>query len=518
MRLQDALREHGATGFTERGNRHRCDIPRTSARAVAETLLTRFSFELYLMLAEDRRHRAGGFGVTWIWADPRKDQLIEVSAEIPEADPSYPSIATLSYPASRYEREIFDLFGLRALGHPDPRPLVRHGFWPEDYHPLRRDAAVPGDFRDQGQPFPFQQVQGEGIFEIPVGPVHAGIIEPGHFRFSVDGETIIDLKARLYYTHKGTEKLFEGKTPGDGVALAERISGDTSVGHPLAYCQAIEALAGVAVPPRALFQRVVLLELERLYNHVADYGAIANDTGFALAQAHTLRIRESLLRLNKRLTGHRLLRGVVVPGGLASDLTADLPFTREVESALRDFEEVVAICEANSMLLDRLRGAGVLTRRTAEDHGVLGCVARASGIDRDARRDHPFAAYDRLTFRVAVLDTGDVQARARIRAEEARESVALIRRAVEAMPGGGVRANVGALPAWECAFGIVEGWRGAILHWVRADDASRLDRVKVKDPSFVNWRPLTFAVLKNIVPDFPLCNKSFNLSYSGNDL
>ena len=518
MSLQDALREHGATGFVSRGNRSRCSIPRTAAGGVARSLLTRFSLELYLMLAGDRRARSGAFEILWLWADPRRNTFLEITADVPEGDPSFPSIATLSYPASRYEREIFDLFGLRAEGHPDPRPLVRHGFWPESFHPLRKDAALPGDLKDQGQPFPFQQVEGEGIFEIPVGPVHAGIIEPGHFRFSVDGETIINMKARLYYAHKGTEKLFEGRSPDDGVVLAERISGDTSVGHPLAFCQAVEVLAGAEVPPRALFQRVILLELERLYNHVADFGAIANDAGFAVAQAHALRIREGLLRLNKRLTGHRLLRGLLAPGGLSADLPVDVGFLREVEAALGDFLEVVAICQANSMLIDRLRGAGLLTQQTASDHGVLGYVARASGIDRDVRRDHPFAAYDRLKFRVAVRDSGDVQARALIRVDEALESVALIRQAVEAMPGGAVRAPLGPLPAWESAFGLVEGWRGAILHWVRAADASRLDRVKVKDPSFVNWRPLTFALLKNIVPDFPLCNKSFNLSYSGNDL
>ncbi len=518
MMLQEALREHGATGFVSQGSRHRCAIPRTAARVVAQTLLSRFSLDLGLMLASDRRTRTGAFEIVWLWADTRRNEFLEVTAEVPERDPTFPSIATLCYPASRYEREIFDLFGLRAEGHPDPRPLVRHGFWPEAYHPLRKDAAPPADFKDAGQPFPFRQVEGEGIFEIPVGPVHAGVIEPGHFRFSVDGETIINMKTRLYYTHKGTEKLFEGRSPEDGVALAERISGDTSVGHPLAYCQAIETLAGVAVPPRALFQRVVLLELERLYNHVADFGAIANDAGFAVAHAHALRIRESLLRLNKRLTGHRLLRGVLVPGGLSVDLTADTAFLRGVESALSDFEEVVTLCRANSMLLDRLRGAGLLTQKTASDHGVLGYVARACGIDRDARRDHPFAAYDRLKFKVALRDAGDVQARTEIRVDEARESLSLIRQVVEAMPGGDLRTPLGPLPAWESAFGLVEGWRGAILHWVRADDASRLDRVKVKDPSFVNWRPLTFALLKNIVPDFPLCNKSFNLSYSGNDL
>jgi len=519
MSLQDALREHGATGFVVQGNRSRCSISRTAARGVAQSLLSRFSLELYLMLASDRRATKGAFEILWLWADPRRNSFVEVTTDVPEGNPSFPSIATLSYPASRYEREIFDLFGLHPEGHPDPRPLVRHGFWPESFHPLRKDAGVPGDFKDQGQPFPFQQVEGEGIFEIPVGPVHAGIIEPGHFRFSVDGETIINMKTRLYYTHKGTEKLFEGRAPDDGVPLAERISGDTSVGHPLAYCQALETLAGAVVPPRALFLRVVLLELERLYNHVADFGAIANDTGFAVAQAHTLRIREGLLRLNKRLTGHRLLRGALLPGGLRADLPADAAFVREVDAALYDFLEVVTICQANSMLLDRLRGTGILTQKTALDHGVLGYVARASGIDRDARRDHPFAAYDRLKFRVALRDSGDVQARAEIRVDEARESVALIRQAVEAMPAGGaVRVPLGPLPAWESAFGLVEGWRGSILHWVRAAEGTRLDRVKVKDPSFVNWRPLTFALLKNIVPDFPLCNKSFNLSYSGNDL
>jgi len=518
MTLQEALREHGASGFASRGTLGRCVIPRNAARGVARLLLSSFSMDLELMLACDRRARKGVFEIVWLWGDRSKNEFLELTAEVPEDDPSFPSIATLSYPASRYEREIRDLFGLVPEGHPDPRPLVRHGFWPESYYPLRKDSGPPGDFKDEGQPFPFQQVEGAGLFEIPVGPVHAGIIEPGHFRFSVDGETIIDMKARLYFTHKGTEKLFEGRRPEQGVELAERISGDTSAGHALAYCQAIETLAGVPAPPRAAFLRVVLLELERLYNHVADFGAIANDTGFAVASAHALRIREGLLRLNRRLTGHRLLRGVLVPGGLSRDLHADAALAREVDAALADFEEVVTICLANSMLLDRLRGAGRLTRPTAHDHGVVGCVARASGIDRDVRRDHPFAAYDRLKFQVPVLESGDVQARALIRVEEARESASLIRQAIAGLPAGPVVAPAGPLPPGEGAFGLVEGWRGAILHWVMADDVGRLERVKVKDPSFVNWRPLTFALLKNIVPDFPLCNKSFNLSYSGNDL
>ena len=228
--------------------------------------------------------------------------------------------------------------------------------------------------------------------------MHAGVIEPGHFRFSVVGETIINMRARLYYTHKGTERLFEGRAPAAGVELAERVSGDTTIGHSMAYCQALEAGAGAAAPARARYLRVVLLEMERLYNHVADFGMIANDTGFAFAHAHCFRIRERLLRLNKRLTGNRLLRGGIVPGGVGHDLPAGLDLAGEVEAALADFEEIVALSLASSLVQDRLEGTGMLTTRTARDHGVLGYVARASGIDADVRRDHPFAAYGALSF------------------------------------------------------------------------------------------------------------------------
>jgi Ni,Fe-hydrogenase III large subunit len=264
--------------------------------------------------------------------------------------------------------------------------------------------------------------------------------------------------------------------------------------------------------------RVVLLEMERLYNHVGDFGTIANDTGYAVAHSHCFRIRERLLRLNKRLTGSRLLRGGLVPGGIAHNLPPDLDLAAEVEAAVRDFNEVVRISLDNSLVLDRLEGTGRLTSQTARDHGVLGYVARASGIDADVRRDHPFAAYAGLTFQVPVFESGDVKARALVRVEEARESARLIRQVLERMPEGPLAAPLGTVPAFEPAFGMVEGWRGAILHWVMADPEGRLYRVKIMDPSFLNWRPLSYALLKNIVPDFPLCNKSFNQSYSGNDL
>ncbi len=500
-----------------RSNELHCSIHAPAVHALAVLLRTEFGAELVFMAATDRREDRGAFEVHYLFGPEGKDWFLHATAAVPAGTPVVPSLATLHYPASRFEREIYDLFGIVAEGHPDPRPLVRHAFWPADFFPLRKDT-VAREFTDDGRPFPFAEVGGEGVYEIPVGPVHAGVIEPGHFRFSVVGETIIDMKSRLYFTHKGTEKLFEGRQAAEGVELAERVSGDTTVGHALAFCQALEAAARTAVPDRARYLRVVLLEMERLYNHVADFGMIANDTGYAVAHSHCFRIRERLLRLNKRLTGNRLLRGGIVPGGVGRDLPSDLDLAGEVGAALRDFEEIVALSLTNTLVLDRLDGTGRLTTRTARDHGALGYVARASGIDVDVRRDHPFAAYGDLSFRVPVLDTGDVKARTLVRVEEARESVGLIRQAVERMPAGPLVARLGGLPAFEPAWGMVEGWRGGIIHWIMADAAGALYRVKIMDPSFLNWRPLSYALLKNIVPDFPLCNKSFNQSYSGNDL
>ena len=517
--LGDTLGEKAFDMRVVRENELHLRLAAGTPLALASTLEADFDFKLSLMVASDRRTERSCFEISYLFASARENLFVHATKDVPASGNAARSIATFSLPASLYEREIRDMFGILFEDHPNERPLVRHGFWPEDYFPLRKDAARV-EFADNGQSFPFQRVGGEGVFEIPVGPVHAGIIEPGHFRFSVVGETIIDMKARLYFTHKGTEKLFEGRTPAEALPLSERISGDTTVGHAMAYCQAIESLAGVDVPNRARYFRVVLLEMERLYNHIADFGAIANDTGFAVANSHCMRIRERLLRLNAELTGNRLLRDGIVPGGVAATASLSDParLAGELDSVLADFEEVVEICMRNSLLVDRLEGTGRLTRKTAEDHGVLGYIARSCGIDVDTRRDHPFAAYGKLEFRVPVLEEGDVKARALLRVEEVRESVSLIKQAAPRSTEGLRSVLLRALPAFEPAFGLVEGWRGQIIHWVMADEEGRLTRVKIKDPSFVNWRPLSFALLKNIVPDFPLCNKSFNQSYSGNDL
>ena len=502
---------------TPRANEVHCRVAPDAIAGLATMAMQTFGAELTLMAGEDRRNAADGFFVHYLFAHRGGNWLLHASMPLDAAAPAVPSLSRLCYPASRFEREMRDLFGIALAGHPDPDPLTKHAFWPADYYPLRKDAPAL-DFTDHGEPFPFTEAGGEGLYEIPVGPVHAGVIEPGHFRFTVLGETVVNLRTRLYFTHKGTEKLFEGRAPEDGVELAERVSGDTSVGHAVAYAQAIESGARIEAPARAQLIRVILLELERLYNHVGDAGAIATDAGFAVAQAHGLRIRERLLRLNKQIAGSRLLRGLVVPGGLSRDpvIPADLP--AQVASAVADFDEIVRIALGNTLLVDRLEGTGVLGMELAVDHGALGYVARASGLDLDARRDHPFAAYPRIRFQVPVHTGGDVNARFAVRVDDVRVAAQIIGQACRLLEPGEVHTPLPRLTPFEPAFGIAEGWRGRIVHWVMADADGRLHRVKIVDPSFFNWPALSYALEDNIVPDFPLCNKSFNQSYSGNDL
>jgi Ni,Fe-hydrogenase III large subunit len=363
---------------------------------------------------------------------------------------------------------------------------------------MRRDAGPAPEFGRIDEPFPFLTVEGPGVFEIPVGPVHAGLIEPGHFRFSVVGETILKLKARLWYVHRGVEKLFEGRTTGAGIPVAERVSGDTAVGHTLAYCRAVEDALGLDLPAPAERIRTVLLELERLYNHVTDLGALCNDVGHGIIHAHAQRIRETLLRLNARTTGHRLLRGGVRLGGAA--LRA-VPDPAELAAIAADVREIVDLALGNSLVAERFTGTGVLTPAQARDLGTLGYVARASGVGGDA----PHA-------------TGDVLARFQQRVTELADSFAFLAGAL-----GGVQAGTfGAAPEPAApggsGVGVVPGWRGTIVHRVEIAADHRLTRVKVVDPSFFNWPALPLALADTIVPDFPLTNKSFNLSYAGNDL
>ncbi|MFC5721663.1 NADH-quinone oxidoreductase subunit C [Streptomyces gamaensis] len=447
------------------------------------------------------------------------DTRTELHVRLDPDAPELPTLAHLSFPAGRFEREMRDLHGIVPTGHPLPHRLVRHFHWPKGWYPMHPDAGPPPPFGEQEGPYPFLEVEGEGVYEIPVGPVHAGLIEPGHFRFSVVGETIIKLKARLWFVHKGIEKLFEGRLPEDGLPLAERVSGDTTVGHALAYCLAVEEATGLYVPEAARRARALLLELERLHNHVADLGALCNDVGHGILHARAQHLRERLLRLNRQTTGHRLLRGGVVPGGA---VLCAVPEPAVLRALGREIRELVTLALGHTTVRDRFTGTARLGADAARDLGCLGYVARASGLAADARRNHPFHDYGE-SLTVPVHASGDVLARFLVRAEETEVSLALAERLC---PGLGPGRAVGETTwpprsgrhAHRAGVGVVEGWRGTITTRVELAADHTLTRVKIADPSFFNWPALPVALADTIVPDFPLANKSFNLSYAGNDL
>lgn len=445
------------------------------------------------------------------------DRRIELHVPLHRTQPRVPSLAALSFSAGRFEREMRDLYGIVPDHHPLPRRLVRHFHWPRGWYPMLADAGNPPEFGEIDGPYPFRTVEGPGVYEIPVGPVHAGMIEPGHFRFSVVGETILNLKARLWFVHKGIEKLFAGRVPRQGIELAERISGDTAVGHTLAFCRAIEDGLQMDVADDTHRIRGVLLELERLYNHVTDIGALCNDVGHGILNIHAQRVREALLRLNERTTGHRLLRGAIYPGGA---VVARLPDPDELAVIGTDIAEIVDLALGHSVVRDRFTGTAVLTGEQAADLGTLGYVGRASGLTVDARHDHPLPGIE-PPHTVHTNTGGDVLARFTVRAEEITASIRLITGHVARLDGYRGASETGLSPTCgrpRSGVGIVEGWRGTLVHRVEVGGDGRLTRVKIVDPSFFNWPALPVALADTIVPDFPLANKSFNLSYAGNDL
>jgi Ni,Fe-hydrogenase III large subunit/Ni,Fe-hydrogenase III component G len=445
------------------------------------------------------------------------DRRVELHVGLARSRPQVPSLAAVSFPAGRFEREMRDLFGIVATNHPLPRRLVRHFHWPSGWYPMLADAGDPPAFATADGPYPFRTVEGPGVYEIPVGPVHAGMIEPGHFRFSVVGETILNLKARLWFVHRGIEKLFPTRGVEQAVELAERISGDTSVGHTLAFCQAVEDAQGLTLAPDTHRLRAIALELERLYNHVTDLGALCNDVGHPILNNHAQRIREQLLRLNEHTTGHRLLRGAITPGAAR---LRQLPDPAQVRGIAEDIAEVTGLALSHNVVLDRFSGTAVLTAQQASDLGALGYVGRASGLTLDARTDHPTLTPAPPRTRHSRTD-GDVLSRFVVRVEEAAASIEIIIASVEQLNDRTVSPPTPAEatgPASNTGLGIVEAWRGTIVHRIELAPDATLSRVKIVDPSFLNWPALPVALADTIVPDFPLVNKSFNLSYAGNDL
>jgi Ni,Fe-hydrogenase III large subunit/Ni,Fe-hydrogenase III component G len=482
-------------------------------------LCRKWNARLVSLFADDARQTAGAFHLYYIFALDTAHGFVILRVPVSPEKPEFLSLTNAIPAVNWQEREVQELFGLKLLGHPNPRRCVLHDDWPEVF-PLRKDFDLRTKLPPlQGERHKFRTVEGEGVFQVPVGPVHAGIIEPGHFLFSVAGEPVLYLQLRLFYTHKGTEKLFENLPVQHCVRLAESISGDSAFAHAMAFCHAVERAANAEMPPRAKFLRSICLELERLYNHLGDIGAICTDVAFTTANMHCMRLKERVLRLNESFTGNRLLRGMACLGGVRFDFDSEqIKLLLQLVAELRpEFESVVNLIERSSSTLDRLRKTGVLKPEVARDLGVVGIAGRASGFDHDLRRDFPHDAYDQLKIKISVYQVGDVEHRMRVRIDEVRESFLLIEQLVAKLPGGEMRIEIGELPADATALGYVEGWRGEIFHWICTAPGNRLARCKIKDPSLQNWPALSEAILGNIIPDFPVVNKSFNLSYSGTD-
>ena len=473
---------------------------------------------LVALWGSDRRGAGEGFAVFAAYSAP--DGLAVVRLPLPAGRIDYPDLSVLFPPATRMQRATFDLLGLRAEGADDDRPWLRHGAWPADFFPLRKDADPAPVFANEQERYPFVSVEGDGVHEIPVGPIHAGIIEPGHFRFSVVGEKVLRLEERLGYVHKGIERRFVGMPLADAHRLAGRVSGDSTVAFAWAYAMAAESATGIAVPPRAAWLRALVLERERVANHVGDLGALGNDGGLAFGLAQFSRLREQWQRLNGALFGHRLLMDRVVPGGVAVDPSpaALTEVRRQCGEFRAEVERLRAIYDEHAGLQDRFLTAGIVTPELAAQLGLTGMAARASGSTRDLRVDLPCAPYDQLGVRPATEVRGDVAARVAVRFSEIVESLRLIETIADGMPGGEILVPLSPLTRDAFAVGGVEGWRGEVFVALEAGADGTVQRCHCHDPSWQNWPVLEHAVIGNIVPDFPLINKSFNLSYSGQDL
>jgi Ni,Fe-hydrogenase III large subunit/Ni,Fe-hydrogenase III component G len=477
---------------------------------------------LAALWASDAREPGSGYVVCVLLV--AHDGLLWLALRVPEQAPSYPDLSPLFPAAARMQRAAFDLVGVRALrpdgGVPDARPWLRHGAWPASAFPLRKDFDATGGFPAEKDDYPFVRVEGEGVHEIPVGPVHAGTIEPGHFRFSIVGEKVLRLEERLGYKHKGIEQRFASMRLEDGVRLAGRISGDSTVAYAWAYAMALEGMTGTQPSPRALCLRALLLERERVANHLGDLGYLGNDCALAFGFTQFWRMKESVLRGNAALFGHRYLMDRIVPGGVSCDVDAAAARAM-IDEALRlkdELRTMRSIYYNHAGLQDRCITTGRLAPRTAARLGIVGLAARASGHAMDARAYPGFAPYDSHPPKVASHRNGDVAARIVVRFEEAFESLRLQRVILEQLGGGALRVPVGT--ARDGAFGVgwVEGWRGEVLIALEAGPDGRIRRCHPHDPSWQNWPALEHAVIGNIVPDFPLINKSFNLSYAGQDL
>lgn len=493
-------------------------VSREELANVAMKLVGEYGLTLSSLFGSDKRQENQGFIVSVIFGSDFAGQWLKLSASIPENDLQYPSITATVMSAHWYERYLQDMFGIIAVGHPDPRRLVSHENIPEGSFPLRKDFALNTKLEKANVAYPMHHIEGEGIFEIPVGPIHAGIIEPGHFRFNVAGERIITLEGKLFFTHKGVEKLLEGKSILEALPFIERLSGDMSASHALAYVQAFEKISNCPVSKRAQYLRTLVCELERLTMHIHDLANIGGmGTGYSFIAANGFRIKEKMMRLSNIIFGNRFWRGAIVPGGVSMDIDKErLEKILSISKiACSEMQKIVAQALASDGFLDRLQTTGVLPLEAAKAFGALGIAARGSGLDRDVRKTHPYAAYAEYPFETAKGDKGDVHSRYLIRIAELSSSIELIEKIIKNIPEGEIATPFEVKDGF--ALGAVESWRGEILCALEIKNGV-IERCFPRDPSFCNWALFGIMGPGNIVPDFPLINKSLNLSYSGTDL
>lgn len=475
--------------------------------------LRKYEAILLTMAGTDERPIRGYFGVYPVFYLPESKEIVELQVAIQPEELNYPSVTNVFPSAHWLEREIKDMLGIEPAGHPDLRRLAVHPDWPEGVYPLRKDFDPESKVsRTEGE-MEFNKVEGEGIYQIPVGPIHAGIIEPGHFRFFAFGEDVVNLQAQLFYTHRGVEKEAEGRDFREVQFLAERICGVCSLSHAVAYAQAVEALAEVEIPLRAKILRTFFLEMERLYNHIGDIGNICAGFGFALGTSRGSILKEKIMRKNMELAGHRYLRGIVIPGGVKKDLNDSklLHWLEEIETELKNVTEMILSSDG---VLNRMQTTGILKHQDALILGAVGPAARASGVDRDLRRDLPYAGYSMFDFQVPTQQEGDVYCRFVQRVEESKETLALLRQAYLSLPEGELSVKVGEIPSYQTGIGWTESARGADVHWIMSGKNNTIYRYMVRSASHCNWPVLPLCMPGNIVPDFPLINKSFELCYA----
>ena len=488
------------------------------------------SYEQWRQVAEDFAAAAGRLLALWASADEHGTPTIRagllaegrgllLSAPTAYPETPYPGIGDLFPAAVRMQRAIADLTGLRSTD-PDARPWLRHATWPQGYRPLIDPPLSAPDPEMIADDYPFVRVEGDGVHEIAVGPVHAGIIEPGHFRFSVVGEKVLRLEERLAYVHKGIEQRFTQLPILDAHRLAARVSGDSAVAFSWAYSQALEGMADAKIPERATWLRALYLELERVANHLGDLGALGNDAGFAFGLVQFSRLKEELLRASHEALGERYLMDAIAPGGTRRDLarTGAASLRRCLLEIADEVLRLRVIYDEHEGVRDRFSGAGAVDPELAARLGLTGLAGRASGQAFDLRCDFPCEPYARLSVKKIVRSDGDVAARVALRFDELQESCRLIQHILETLPEGPNRTQVHVPADGSIGVGLIEGWRGPVWVALEAGPAGSIRRCHPHDPSWQNWPVLEHAIIGNIVPDFPLINKSFNLSYSGHDL